>query len=474
MPPHILRLGDDRSVVDGFERRRNDMIGKLIFGWRLLLCLIAFAALLGLGHAAVLGLAEFRSIYDIKPAFGISALFSLCLALSSVIVLASYRGQPSEFGINELMQRLVDRGALKLLLILSVVGCIMHIYAKYSVTYIVPISCIFEIRFAWEKVPRDLLPISVKISSVMGHILVSMALPALIISGWKLVTESQNSRQYWVNLWAFGALIVVGIVYAGFMGSRNAMLLFFVVSLFGLILGLCRVGANLRVMGHLALLMLIPLTLSVAFSSAVFLDRMTCNDDATQVQYLKGFEDELPVVYVQSDPGSIRAKIAAGCEICNATFLYLSHGVINLAKVAAVEERGKPALSNSVFWIFSRLGVDIRSSDDHLLKRVYGNGGLPLAGSAYHDYGLIGTIVVAIGLGVMVGFAVLGISGAAGMVGTIGGLIFLTCYFYTTALSYMFTATGVMFFPFLAFGCLFGFAGLACMPERSRSKDVLR
>lgn len=436
------------------------------FNRRLLLSFVAIVTVLGVVHLSVFYLAEFRPVYDLDAAFGIIALFWIVFALSSGAILLCYRGTLSNFDISVLMDRIVDRGGLKLLLLFSVVGCVLHAYAKYSVAGVDSINCFFEIRFLWAIASRENMPFPIRLFSMAGHVLTAMAIPALVVSGWKLILQESISSKYFYLYFCFIIATLAGLVYSIFLGSRNAMLLFLIIGIFGLLLGCCKAGFGRGTLIRLVMIAVVPLAISAAFSSLVFLDRMTCkNSNSTQAQYLQGFEDEIPLIVTKSDAGSFRANVLENCRVCNATFLYLSHGIMNLAQVAAIDERGKPVLISSVSWIFSRLGLSI-GPDDNFSKRVYGNGGLPLAGGAYHDYGLAGTVVVAGFLGVIIGIALIGVSGGAGMKGTILGLILLTCFFYTLSLSFMFVATGVMFFPFLVFACLVGFGAMPYLPHR--------
>jgi len=436
------------------------------FSRRLFLSLVAIVTILGILHISVFYLAEFRPVHDLGPAFGIIALFWVVFALSSSAIIACYRGSFSNSDITILMDRIVDRGGLKILLLFSVIGCALHAYAKYSVAGVDALSCFFEIRFLWASASRESMSLPIRVFSMAGHVLTAMALPAIIISGWKIILQEDSVKKCVKFCAVFVLANLVGFIYSSFLGSRNAMILFLIVSIFGLLLGFCKVGVERKALTLLVMMAVVPLAISAAFSSLVFLDRMTCkNSNSTQTQYLQGFEDEIPLIVTKSDAGSLRSNVLTNCRVCNGTFLYLSHGIMNLAKVAAIDERGKPVLASSVSWIFSRLGLSV-GPDGNFSKRAYGKGGLPLAGGAYHDYGLAGTIAVAGLLGVIVGMAVLGISGAAGMKGTIVALVVLTCFFYVLSLSYIFVATGLMFFPFLMFACLVGFGAMPYLPRK--------
>ena len=435
--------------------------------------------LLGAVHAGLFALASLRSKSPMLPAFEVTAAFWICFGVVAILALRFFPSHTDEsgdkvgkVGFEKLIHPMASVRTLSVLLVISAIGLMLHMYSKYALTEIRPVSCLFDIRFAWQEVPHKLQPFAVRLSSMAGHVLTHMALPSLIISGWALSSNICAPASRPALLGFFISSISIGLIYAGFLGSRNAMLTFLITSAFGVILGLCSKTLSRKSIVRAMALCLVPAILGGMFATAVFSDRMFCESSSVSAEersigYLKGFEDEIPVEVVDPVPGTLKYWVLNACPICNPAILYLNHGMLNLAQVIDTDLRGQPVLAQKIWWVVKRLGLSELEQDDMTpVSRVYGKGGLPLAGSAYHDFGWAGMFGLASLFGLLVGFSLRGLFRSRIEAGV--SLVILTCSFYILSMSYMFTATGVMFFPFLLFSTVVVF-GLIPLLQRSKS-----
>jgi hypothetical protein len=135
--------------------------------------------------------------------------------------------------------------------------------------------------------------------------------------------------------------------------------------------------------------------------------------------------------------------------------VYSNHGIFNLSMTVGSEERGAPVLLGYLGSWAQRLGVDLRATKGATVKRVYGLGGITLAGAAFHDYGL-GVLIMAAILGILFGESILWMQ-SSGILALIGAQL-ICCFFYMLLISSIFLGFSVLPFPFVAFGVGVGIA----------------
>ena len=201
---------------------------------------LALAGLvLGL-HCLILWIAPFESVYPTAPAIAILWAFFAIFFVCARLVLAG-RGTAS---IDRPTSRITlegvfqDRRLQVFLVLFSLVGVILHVWTKYYLTQLHPITCISEIRFAWMAVDRSALPLHIRIGSVLGHLLTSFAYLGIMTASFNIGRSGSigSIRRSDQILQLF--FVLVGVLYAGFIGSRNAMLAFLAMGLVGALLTL--------------------------------------------------------------------------------------------------------------------------------------------------------------------------------------------------------------------------------------------
>lgn len=437
--------------------------------------------ILGL-HGLLLWAAPFESVYPTAPAISILAIFFSVFFSSAKLMLAigGRRGGgllPAR-GVS-LEEVFADTRLQRFLVVFASLGVGLHIWSKYYLTGLHPITCISEIRFAWLAVDRQALPTSVRIGSVLGHLFTSFAYLGILAASFNISVSAGLKSIKRKDLALQLLFTLAGVLYAGFIGSRNAMLAFLVMSLIGVMLamGSSAWSERGRPWTVLATGLLLPFVSSIVFSSVIFSDRLFCYEPEALVKlegqglsakkiaayHMTGNYREFALIPRTSDSESNwrETLFADRCSICGSTMVYLNHGIFNLSRVLASEARGDPVLFNFFSSLVKRLGLDAVSPKGEGSKRVYGPGGVSLAGAAYHDFGAIGMVSTAMVLGLLFGQAILWIrfTGIRLMV----GVWLFSCLFYVLLISNMFVGFSVLPFPFIAFGIGAGFAAWLVM-----------
>lgn len=428
------------------------------------------ALILGL-HCLVLWIAPFESVYATAPAIAILwvflAIFFACarLALVGGGMVSEHR-PTSRITLAGVLQ---DHRLKVFLVLLSLVGVLLHAWAKYYLTLLHPTTCISEIRFAWMAVDRSILPLHIRIASVLGHLLTSFAYLGIMASSFNIARSASiasiNRSDQILQLF----FVIVGVLYAGLIGSRNAMLAFLAMSLVGTLLGSTYSGGAMQLRRQLQIFgagLLLPVICAALFSSLIFSDRLLCDkpnallmlggqqvSESQLVEYhLEGYYREFALVSRSKAPPSDwrRTVFIDMCSICSTTMVYVDHGIFNLARVMASEARGDPVLLKFFNSWLGRLGVIQAAPAGKTEKRVYGPGGLSLGGAAYHDFGATGLVITAALLGALFG-ASIRLMRASGAGSLLGAWIF-SCLFYVLLISNIFVGFSVLPFPFIAFG----------------------
>lgn len=427
-------------------------------------------------HCLILWIAPFESVYPTAPAIAIlwafCAIFFVCARL--VLVgrrVASIDRLASRTKLDGVFQ---DRRLQIFLVLVSLVGVILHIWAKFYLTELRQISCLSEIRFSWMEVDRQVLPLYIRVASVFGHLLTSFAYFGIMIASFNIGRSKSvgSIRRDDQILQLF--FVAVGVLYAGFIGSRNAMLAFFEMSLAGVILGGAFSEYSRANGGQWRLFLaglLLPVVTAVLFSSLIFSDRLFCNtpdalrkSDGMHVSPRKFVEFNMTGYYKEFEliPRSDNGRSAASqsdwrsmlfmdkCSICSATMVYVNHGIFNLSKMMASEARGDPVLLKFFSSLPERLGMVEALPTRQPTERVYGPGGISLAGAAYHDFGVTGLVITAAVLGALFGVSIWMMQAYG--VGTLVGVWMFNWLLYVLLISNMFVGFSVLPFPFIVFG----------------------
>ena len=433
---------------------------------------LALAGLvLGL-HCLILWIAPFESVYPTAPAIAILwaffAIFFVCARLMLAGRGIASKDRPAScVTLDGVFQ---ERRLQAFLVLVSLIGVILHVWAKYYLTELRPISCLSEIRFAWMEVDRRALPLHIKAGSVLGHLLTSFAYFGTIIASFNIGRSRSvgSIRRCDMILQVF--FVTVGVLYAGFIGSRNAMLAYLGMGLVGVILGAAvsehsrTNGAQWRV--YLAGLLL-PVVTAALFSSLIFSDRLFCrmpdalgaHVSATKIVEfnMTGNYKEFALIPRSGDGRSDESQpdwrwrlFIDECSICGPTMVYVNHGIANLSKMMASEVRGDHILLKFFRSLPERLGLAEALTTGQPRERVYGPGGISLAGAAYHDFGVIGLVITAAVLGALFGVSIRMMQAYG--VGVLVGAWMFSWLLYVLLISNMFVGFSVLPFPFIVFG----------------------
>lgn len=272
------RVGVSRLSGETLGRRCYAMTARssAIFRWCAALCSLIIVL-----YGLALWTAPFTSLHPTAPAMLILVSFlAVFLLCARFVIVQPPRNATAVPSSPDLMgQAFGDCRLRAFLLLVSLAGIALYVWSKYYLIGLRPISCISEIRFAWLAVDRSLLPVHIRLASILGHLLTSFAYLGMLAISYTMgrsgsvraVSHSDFALQLFFTL--------VGALYAGFIGSRNAMLAFLAMTLVGLMLGLASPEGGKKPVRRwrLALVTLaMPLIGMVAFSSAIFSDRLFC------------------------------------------------------------------------------------------------------------------------------------------------------------------------------------------------------
>lgn len=435
----------------------------------------ALSTLILVLHVLILWAAPFKSIYETGPAILVLIIFhTVFLVCARFMLWLSTRSAREVISTScDLKNQLFgDHRVRTFILLASLVGISLHVWSKYYLLEFHPIKCFSHIRYAWLQVDRSLLPDYIRLASILGHLLTSFAYLGVLSTSYLIGRAglmSAVSRKDIVFLLLF---MLIGVIYAAFIGSRNAMLAFFVMSLIGLIMGLSSSMMGEKGTQRLRLSMLVlavPIVTAIFFSSYMFSDRLFCHKSdelikleydqksrknyisKTSADYVSGFYSEFSLEKRStSDIKEWREKLFIDmCPVCAPTMVYVNHGIFNLSKVLAVNERGDSILLNFISAWAMRIGLDL-SFGTKKGVRVHGPGGLTLAGAAYHDYGALGLVFAPAVLGLFFGKSISWINSSGFRV--LIGICLFSLLSYALHLSFMFVVFGLLPFPFIAFG----------------------
>lgn len=446
------------------------VVGKMSSDMLFNRSLALIALVLGF-HCIILWIAPFESLYATVPAIAILWAFVVIFFICARLVLVGRSKTPTDGSASRITLDgvLQDRRLQVFLVLFSLVGVTLHAWTKYYLIQLQPVSCISEIRFVWIGVDRSILPLHIRIGSVLGHLLTSFAYFGTMTASFNIgrsgmIGSIKRSDQILQSFF-----VIVGVLYAGLIGSRNAMLAFLVMSLVGAILGITYSGRPMQLRRQLQVFvvgLLLPLIIAALFSALIFSDRLFCNKpeallksgmpqlSAQQIVefHMTGNYKEFGLVSRSDDdrPDWRRTLFIEKCAICATTMVYVNHGIFNLSRVLASDSRGDPVLLKFLSSWLGRLGLIGPPPAGKVEKRVYGPGGLSLAGAAYHDFGVVGLVITAALLGGLFG-ASIRLMRTHGKRSLIGVWMF-TCLLYVLLISNMFVGFSVLPFPFIAFG----------------------
>lgn len=327
--------------------------------------------------------------------------------------------------------------------LISMVGLLAHWYAKLNLLPETGYECLAQVRNGWLNHDRELLSIPVRVASVLGHLLSSFIFPGLFISAYHSILKKRA-------LFFLGFFALAGVAYALPIVSRTILLSLVIMGFMGGALAIYL--SQTRILQKAVRFCLIIGGIVLAaflLSKAVFDNTMACggggNERASVVKYQNGFLDELPVQRLAPEEWA-REKVLNACPSCDMVFLYLNHGIFNFESVLANEQSGTSVMLAPVRYWLTRIGFDLAQEPP---TRVYGRGGLTLPGAAWHDWGPVGMIVVALlhgGIAVVSAFLF-----TRGLLAAALGLVLFVIPGLLSAFSLLFPAASTIGFPFIVF-----------------------
>ncbi len=332
------------------------------------------------------------------------------------------------------------------LVILSCVGLALHAYSKLALVNFHPPGCIGELRNVWITTPHEQIPFFQRTTSVLGHLLSSFTYAGLFFSIYRFSIDVRKTMSF-----VFACVFfLIGVAYAAFIGSQNVVLAHLVVAVLAVGLGAISVPEFWRGWSKRLLIFFCFATFTAFFSMSVFNNRVQCGGAVasmeTYKQYEEGFLDEIPMIKKPTIT-EVSQEVRQLCEACNAIFIYLNHGIYNFQHIVTQEDvRGDPVFFNFFRGLAKRLGYPLEEKAHKV--RVYGLGGATLPGSAYHDFGFIGLVLLGIVhalLAISAGHLLR--SGAIKWEGV--GLVLYVVVGFITGLSMMFVGFNVIAFPFV-------------------------
>lgn len=468
------------------------------------LCAAIFVLLIFF-HSLAIWAAPFESLYPTNPAILVLINFLVIFLLCASLVIARFALNPSKISSStNIIDKVFNNRRLHgFLFIVTLMGITLHVWSKYSLIEYRPISNIFEIRFSWLEVDRSLLPLHIRLASVMGHLLTSFAYFGMLVSSYLSSRSKFYSKisNYEIMLLVYFCL--VGLTYSYFIGSRNGMLAFLAMNLVGLILGLgvnrVEIKSGHRWSRNIAVFV-IPFLITATFSTAIFFER---NSGGRQHYLVKDFRAQsvesregqldLPIydkdfmLKLRTESQIVKWRETLFfeiCRVCGPILVYTNHGIYNFGKILGSNQRGYPIILKIISNWGSRIGLDLEMQAGSA-GRVYGPGGPTLAGGIYHDFGSLGTVLAAVLLGILFGKSILWTQ-SSGIVALFGVWLF-SLLFYVFFISNLFVGIGVLPFIFLLFGNGFGLLvcalisnvtnlkhrrGAYCNPPSSSKMDI--
>lgn len=328
------------------------------------------------------------------------------------------------------------------LIAISIVGLAAHWYAKLNLLPETGYECLSQVRNGWLNHDRELLSTPVRVASMFGYLLSSFIFPGLFISAYYSVLKKRA-------LFFLGFFALAGVAYALPIVSRTILLSLVIMGFMGGALAIYSSQTGIFQKALRFGLTMGGIVLAAFLSSkAVFDNTLACkaggNERASVMKYENGFLDELPVQRLA--PEKLREKVLNACPSCNMVFLYLNHGIFNFESVLSNEQSGTPVMLAPVRYWLTRIGFDLAQENP---TRVYGRGGLTLPGAAWHDWGPLGMIVVALlhgGIAVISAFLF-----SRGLLSAAFGFVLFVIPGLLSAFSLLFPATSTIGFPFIVF-----------------------
>lgn len=431
-----IAVGDPKgkTINDGFLRR-----GVAVHGF-LTISVLVF-------HALSLRLSDLVSVTsNTVTAFGAMGVYGLVGFLPPALV--CYWRRPNTLpnrphGILEA----VDRRIFWVMAV-SLLGVLLHWDAKWRLLNGETSTIFIRLRELWIHQPST-LPWWHRLESVLGHLLSSMAHAGLFYSACLWVAGGPR----WRTAFAFFGFVVLAISYAMAIVSRGAMLMDLLV--------LVAAVAAVYTWGRTPLipllrrgLMVLGLFSAVSLFLVVFLfgqaiereQRNHLTPTSEIKDYESGFFDEIPIRRLEQ-PDGLRRVVRRIAPRANTVMLYLNHATFNFAYVLGIKERGEGRLF-SCFYQWIRL-LRLCSAPKGPPSRVFGRGGVTLAGAAYHDFGWAGVVIAALAHGLLFTGALAWMRGT-GWTAVTGTVVFLSSVL-TTGLSGLFVAASLSPFPFVLF-----------------------
>lgn len=427
------------------------------------LLLLVFVMQNGL-HLIAFKLAPFKIDASLLAPYFLLGLFGLML-FGAIVALAFLNKDQWRVCSHEYLNIHLMNHVLKITVLISVVGLLLHCFSKVYVLSLYKIDCYSQARHVWINADRTLFPMYVRITSIFGHLFSSFIYVGVVLSSLFYILTNKDSEWRYYRFKSFVYLVVFlcfGLIYSLVIGSRNCALAFFIMSLAGVVLGIASQPLTIKPIVKAISVVAVAFSLTYGGTHIFTANRIFCGHDnaanKTKVidNYNEGNIKQFPIISIIDGVNS-ETYFWAKCSSCGTYFLYLNHAFINLVTFMQSGERGNYELSKYFIDILGRLHI-IPEIDSNLQPaRNFGPGFLPLAGAAYHDAGIWGVVCLLLFIVGLLYLTLLGITSTTWSVFSLGVFVVL---FYALITSNLLTATNSMPFPFilLAFFCL----GLYC------------
>lgn len=366
------------------------------------------------------------------------------LLFQAVLIAAIWLGSlfiPNRPQLNGLdFSTALEQIPLGMLLVISALGLVLHLVGKAWLLHAILSDCPTELRSIWMSHDRSLDPVWMRASSMLGYLGAHFAMPGLLICSWR-IARSPQARGTWFS---FGVFAVVILIFAGVIVSRMVILTALVIVGLGVLLAVFDTkGLAPKYLLRGTLPVLVFLALAVFFNHQVFKTKIECGTNSSG-RYVSTNLDGTDVVVREAwSEGRLATSIYP-------TLHYLNHAVWNYAMVMNSERRGAPVLMAFAHAYLHRIGLKLNSSEAG--PRVHSRGGVTLPGAAYHDFGYLGLMAVAVFTAALwiVGAYLLMLGGARGLF----GLAMIVAAGLNIALSLLFVAPATISYPFTVFAFL--------------------
>lgn len=399
-----------------------------------------------------------RTINSADLAWSLLILFHLIFILTLSFLWFYFKSKKIYIGSN--ITEALNSVNIKTILIISIIGVILHLYAKSEVLITYGFENLSALRNGWAGVIgtefRNEQSSFMRLASMSGWILSHFTMLALFISTYKVSKNILDIKGWMVIIFS---MFLMGVFSFSIVTRTIFITVMMVVFTSGLI-SIINSNKVFQTLVSFTLVMIFVTTMAILFNSFIFLNKITTSDDPrdrTQVAYtnhnLDGYDAQIDKTYTiakESDEATIKVKktIINNFGTIVPTLFYLNHGIYNFIKITNTSERGESEFLRAVNRYAVRIGINMFDKSGLAGARVYSRGGATLPGSIYHDFGVIGIIIAAILMAIFYAFSLLllSIKNFFWL-----GMSFLVSLSITILMSFLFVASSTISFPFVVF-----------------------